>query len=66
MSKPNEKTMKLERGHLTDGLVRSQVILSREDTNTVSLKTKSRKYAKYHAVEPSKHPLKKSPTEFHL
>ena len=44
----------------------SQVILSREDTNTVSLKTKSTKYDKFHAVEPSKHPLKKSPTEFHL
>ena len=35
-------------------------------TNTVSLKTKSTKYAKFHAVEPSKHPRKKSPTEFHL
>ena len=33
---------------------------------SVSLKTKSRKYAKFHAVEPSKHPLRKSPTEFHL
>ena len=50
----------------THGPMHSQVILSREDTNTVSLKTKSTKYAKFHAVEPSKHPRKKSPTEFHL
>ena len=50
----------------THGPMHSQVILSREDTNTVSLKTKSRKYAKFHAIEPSKHTLKKSPTKFHL
>ena len=50
----------------THGPMHSQVILSREVINTVSLKTKSTKYAKFHAVEPSKHPLKKSPTEFHL